>query len=61
MLPRFIDMVLDRGIEYKLNTMVMDISADKKVTAMNREDGMFEVQAKLSFSLWAAANDPEVP
>ena len=43
---RFIDMVLDRGIEYKLNTMVMDISADKKVTAMNREDGMFEVQAK---------------
>ena len=39
-------MVLDRGIEYKLNTMVMDISADKKVTAMNREDGMFEVQAK---------------
>lgn len=43
---RFIDMVLDRGIEYKLNTMVMDISADKKVTAMNREDGMFEIQAK---------------
>lgn len=43
---RFIDMVLDREIEYKLNTMVMDISADKKVTAMNREDGMFEVQAK---------------
>ena len=43
---RFIDMVFDRGIEYKLNTMVMDISADKKVTAMNREDGMFEVQAK---------------
>ena len=43
---RFIDMVLDRGIEYKLNTMVMDISADKKVTAMNREDGLFEIQAK---------------
>ena len=43
---RFIDMVLDRGIEYKLNTMVMDISSDKKVTAMNHEDGMFEVQAK---------------
>ena len=43
---RFIDMVLDRGIEYKLNTIVIDISADKKVTAMNREDGMFEIQAK---------------
>lgn len=43
---RFIDMVTERGIEYKLNTMVMDISPDKKITAMNREDGMFEVSAK---------------
>ena len=43
---RFIDQVLDRGIEYKLNTMVMDITADKKVIVMNREDGMVEIQAK---------------
>jgi NADPH-dependent 2,4-dienoyl-CoA reductase/sulfur reductase-like enzyme len=43
---RFIKQVTDRGIEYKLNTMVMDISAEKIVTAMNREDGMFELQAK---------------
>ncbi len=43
---RFIEQVLARGIDYKLNTMVMDISADKKVTAMNRDDGMFEIQAK---------------
>ena len=43
---RFIDMVMERGIEYKLHTMVMDISSDKKVTAMNREDGMFEIRAK---------------
>ena len=43
---RFIEQVFERGIDYKLNTMVMDISADKKVTAMNREDGMFEIQAK---------------
>lgn len=43
---RFADQVKARGIEYKLNTMVMDISSDKVVTAMNREDGMFEVQAK---------------
>lgn len=42
---RFVAQVLERGIEYKLNTMVMDISADKKITAMNREDGMFEVEA----------------
>ncbi len=43
---RFIEKVLSLGISYKLNTMVMDISHEKKVTAMNREDGMFEIQAK---------------
>ena len=43
---RFAAQVLERGIEYKLNTMGMDITADKKVTAMNREDGLFEIQAK---------------
>ena len=43
---RFIDQVLERNIEYKLNTMVMDIAADKTVTAMNREDGMFQIHAK---------------
>ena len=43
---RFIDQVEELGIEYKLNTMVMDISADKVITAMNREEGLFELQAK---------------
>ena len=43
---RFIDQVLERSIEYKLNTMVMDITADKVVTVMNREDGMVQIQAK---------------
>ena len=43
---RFIEQVLDRNIEYKLNTMVMDISTGKTVTAMNREDGMFQIDAK---------------
>ena len=43
---RFAEQVYERKIEYKLNTMVMDISANKIVTAMNREDGMFEIQAK---------------
>lgn len=43
---RFIQQVLDLGIEYKLNTMVMDISKDRVVTAMNREDGMFQIPAK---------------
>ena len=43
---RFIDKVTDLGIEYMLNTMVMDINKDKVVTAMNREEGLFEIQAK---------------
>lgn len=43
---RFIEQVEELGIEYKLNTMVMDISTDKVITAMNREEGMFELQAK---------------
>ncbi len=43
---RFIEQLEDRKIEYKLNTMVMDISPEKVVTAMNREDGLFEIQAK---------------
>ena len=43
---RFIDQAKELNIEYKLNTMVMDISPQKIVTAMNREEGLFEIQAK---------------
>ena len=43
---RFIEQVEERGIEYKLNTMVMDISPEKVVTATNREDGILLLQAK---------------
>ena len=43
---RFIEKVKERNIEYKLNTMVMDISKDKVVTAMNSVDGLFEIKAK---------------
>ena len=43
---RFIQKVKDLGIDYMLNTMVMDISKDKVVTAMNRQEGLFEIQAK---------------
>lgn len=42
---RFIEQVYDLGIEYKLDTMVMDISHDRVVTAMNKTDGMFQIQA----------------
>ena len=43
---RFADQVYDRSIDYKLNTMVMDISPDKVITAVNRTEGLFELRAK---------------
>ena len=38
--------VRELGISVKLNTMVLDISADKIVTATNSEEGIFQIQAK---------------
>ena len=43
---RFADEALAMGIPYKLNTMVLDLSADRVVTAVNRTDGLFQLQAK---------------
>ena len=43
---RFIEQVQELNIEYCLNTMVIDISHEKVVTAMHREEGLFEIQAK---------------
>ena len=42
---RFARQVLDRGIVYKLNTMVLSIGEDKKITAVNRTDGLIEIEA----------------
>ncbi len=39
-------MVREYNIPFKLNTMVLDISADKVVTATNSEDGIFQIEAK---------------
>ncbi len=36
----------DLGIEYLLNTMVLKISPQRVVTAMNESDGIFEIKAK---------------
>ena len=43
---RFIEQVLEEKIEYRLNTMVMDITEDLIVTAMSRIDGLYQIQAK---------------
>ena len=38
--------VRERNIPFKLNTMVLDITPEKRVTAMNSEDGLFCIEAK---------------
>ena len=43
---RYIEKVEELQIPYKLQTVVLNIMPDKRVAAMNREDGLFEVQAK---------------
>jgi NADPH-dependent 2,4-dienoyl-CoA reductase/sulfur reductase-like enzyme len=43
---RFVQKVNEMNIPYKLNTMVIDISEDKKITAVNEEDGVLEIKAK---------------
>lgn len=43
---RFEEAVEERDIEVKLNTMVLDVSSDKRVFAMNKDEGAMEIQAK---------------
>ena len=38
--------VRERNIPFKLNTMVLDVSPDKVITAMNSTDGLFTIEAK---------------
>lgn len=42
---RFIAMVKEQAIAYKLNTMALDVSPAKVITAMNRTDGIMRIQA----------------
>jgi len=37
--------VRERNIPFKLNTMVLDITPEKVITAMNSEDGLFQIEA----------------
>lgn len=43
---RFIQQVIEKNIEYKTDTMVLEVTADNKVYAVNFEDGLLEIQAK---------------
>ena len=43
---RYIDQVVERGIEYRVNATVIDVSADKVVTYVSAVDGLTQIQAK---------------
>ena len=43
---RFIDILKEQGIRCKLDTMVLSISKDKKITYINTVDGLTTIQAK---------------
>ncbi|MGE5370526.1 MAG: NAD(P)/FAD-dependent oxidoreductase [Solirubrobacterales bacterium] len=41
----FKEQVLAAGVECLLNTMVLEVSADRKIVAMNPEDGILDIEA----------------
>lgn len=43
---RYEKMILDLGIPFKLNSMVVDISKDKVITYVNEEEGEVKIKAK---------------
>ncbi|MBU1144345.1 MAG: FAD-dependent oxidoreductase [Firmicutes bacterium] len=43
---RYIEKVKELGIEYKLETMVIEISKEKIIFAINEKDGLLEIHAK---------------
>ena len=43
---RYVDKVLELNIPYILNSMVVDISADKKVTYVSKQEGLNTIEAK---------------
>ena len=43
---KYEEKVRELNIPYKLNTMVLDITPDKIITATNSVDGIFQIQAK---------------
>ena len=42
---RFIQQVLERNIEYKLDTTVIGVKDDKTITAVNETDGLLKIKA----------------
>lgn len=43
---RFIDRLKELSIDFKIDTMVLDISEEKQISAVNTSDGFFQVEAR---------------
>ena len=43
---RFIEQVINEKIEYKLNSMVIDINSDKQITYVSKDEGLCVINAK---------------
>lgn len=43
---RFVDKIRELSLEFKLNTMVLDVALDKTIYAINPVDGLMEIKAK---------------
>lgn len=43
---RFIDMLAERKIEYKTDTMVLKLSENKEITAVNSYEGILDIKAR---------------
>ena len=43
---RYIEKVKEHKIPYMLHTIVVDIAENKVITVMNKEQGMFQIEAK---------------
>ncbi len=43
---RFIDQALERNIEHKLDTTVINVSDEKVITAVNEKDGLLKIKAE---------------
>ena len=57
---RYEKKVREYGIPFMLNTMVIDVDENKVVTAMNREKGIFKVEAKAVILAMDAGKDLRV-
>lgn len=43
---RFVNELVEKDIQFKLDTMVIDINENKEITALNSKDGLIKIKAK---------------